>query len=63
MPRNDNVSVGSVTDSLYASGAAARNGEYAIDVHSLSKSFAGKEVVRNLSLRVRPGQIYGRAAA
>ena len=59
MPRNDNVSVGSVTDSLYASGAAARNGEYAIDVHSLSKSFAGKEVVRNLSLRVRPGQIYG----
>ena len=25
----------------------------------LTKSFAGKEVVRNLSLRVRRGQIYG----
>ena len=59
MPRNDNVSVGSITDSLYASGAAARNGEYAIDVEGLTKSFDGKEVVRNLSLRVRRGQIYG----
>ena len=28
-------------------------------MRSLSKSFDGKEVVRNLSLRVRPGQIYG----
>ena len=33
--------------------------EYAIDVQDLSKSFAGKMVVSNLSLRVRRGQIYG----
>ncbi len=59
MPRNDNVSVGPISDSQYASGAAARNGEYAIDVEGLTKSFDGKEVVRNLSLRVRRGQIYG----
>ena len=59
MPRNDNVSVGSITDSLYASGAADRNGEFAIDVEGLTKSFDGKVVVRNLSMRVRRGQIYG----
>ena len=39
--------------------AQNRNGEYAIDVHGLTKSFVGKVVVRNLSLRVRRGQIYG----
>ncbi|MBU0681255.1 MAG: ABC transporter ATP-binding protein [Proteobacteria bacterium] len=30
-----------------------------IDVQELSKSFAGKTVVNKLSLRVRPGEIYG----
>jgi ABC-2 type transport system ATP-binding protein len=37
------------------------NGEQAIaiEVEGLSKSFAGKLVVRNLSMRVRRGQIYG----
>ena len=59
MPRSNDVSVGPMADSQYASGAAARNGEYAIDVEGLTKSFDGKEVVRNLSLRVRRGQIYG----
>jgi ABC-2 type transport system ATP-binding protein len=33
--------------------------DVAIDVEGLSKSFDGKQVVRNLSLRVRRGQIYG----
>lgn len=35
------------------------DGDIAIDVEGLSKSFEGKQVVRNLSLRVRRGQIYG----
>jgi ABC-2 type transport system ATP-binding protein len=52
MPRSNNVSVG-------LSSGAARNGEYAIEVAGLTKSFDGKEVVHNLSLRVRRGQIYG----
>jgi ABC-2 type transport system ATP-binding protein len=30
-----------------------------IDVHNLTKSFAGKTVVNNLSLRIGPGEIYG----
>jgi ABC-2 type transport system ATP-binding protein len=42
-----------------SAGAAAANGDIAIDVESLTKSFDGKEVVRNLSLTVRRGQIYG----
>jgi len=33
--------------------------EIAIDVHGLTKSFDGREVVRNLSLQVRRGTIYG----
>ncbi len=32
---------------------------YAIDVRGLSKSFGGKRVVRDLSMRVKRGQIYG----
>src|SRR5215467_8414486 len=32
---------------------------YAIDVEGLTKSFDGKVVVRNLSLKVRRGEIYG----
>ncbi|MCJ7599900.1 MAG: ATP-binding cassette domain-containing protein, partial [Desulfobulbaceae bacterium] len=30
-----------------------------IDVQNLTKSFAGKTVVNNLSLQVAPGEIYG----
>jgi ABC-2 type transport system ATP-binding protein len=32
---------------------------YVIDVRHLTKSFAGKTVVNNLSLQVEPGEIYG----
>ncbi len=32
---------------------------YAIDVHKLNKHFNGKHVVRDFSLQVRPGEIYG----
>jgi ABC-2 type transport system ATP-binding protein len=35
------------------------NGEYAIDVHGLSKSFGRKRAVNDLSLRVEKGEIYG----
>ncbi|MHB1188197.1 ABC transporter ATP-binding protein [Thiobacillus sp.] len=35
------------------------NGEYAIDVHGLSKSFGNKRVVNGLSLRVEKGEIFG----
>lgn len=35
------------------------NGEYAIDVHGLSKSFGPKRVVNGLSLQVEKGEIYG----
>ena len=44
---------------LQPAGVAAANGDIAIDVDGLTKSFDGKEVVRNLSLTVRRGQIYG----
>jgi ABC-2 type transport system ATP-binding protein len=37
----------------------ARNGEVVIDVEGLTKSFDGKVVVRNLSMQVKRGQIYG----
>jgi ABC-2 type transport system ATP-binding protein len=33
--------------------------DIAIDVHGLSKSFAGREVVHDLSMRVKRGTIYG----
>jgi ABC-2 type transport system ATP-binding protein len=33
--------------------------EIAIDVHGLTKSFGGRQVVRNLSMQVRRGTIYG----
>ena len=36
-----------------------RNGEIVIDVEGLTKSFDGKVVVRNLSMQVKRGQIYG----
>ena len=35
------------------------SGAVAIEVEGLTKSFAGKVVVRNLSMRVKRGQIYG----
>ena len=39
--------------------AAATAPDIAIDVEGLSKSFGGRKVVRNLSLRVKRGEIYG----
>jgi ABC-2 type transport system ATP-binding protein len=36
-----------------------RNGRVAVEVEGLTKSFDGKVVVRNLSMRVMRGQIYG----
>ncbi|MBX9590772.1 MAG: ABC transporter ATP-binding protein [Hyphomonadaceae bacterium] len=36
-----------------------QNGTVAVEVEGLSKSFAGRMVVRNLSMRVLRGQIYG----
>ena len=59
MPRSDNTALGAIDGRLPASGERARDGEIAIDVEGLTKSFGGKEVVRNLSLRVRRGHIYG----
>src|SRR6185295_1046172 len=38
---------------------ANNGGDIAIEVEGLTKSFGGKVVVRNLSMRVRRGQIYG----
>ena len=35
------------------------SGEYAIDVHGLSKSFGRKRVVNGLSLQVKKGEIFG----
>jgi ABC-2 type transport system ATP-binding protein len=40
-------------------GGADGNAAVAIEVEHLTKSFAGKVVVRDLSMRVRRGQIYG----
>jgi len=39
--------------------ALGREPDIAIDVDGLTKAFDGKEVVRDLSLRVRRGEIYG----
>jgi ABC-2 type transport system ATP-binding protein len=39
--------------------AEATNGPIAVEVEGLTKSFGGKVVVRDLSMRVRRGQIYG----
>jgi ABC-2 type transport system ATP-binding protein len=58
MPKSNGV-IGPMSDAQYASSTVTRNGEYAIEVEDLTKSFDGKEVVHNLSLRVRRGQIYG----
>lgn len=59
MPKSNGVIVRPMSDSQNANGVATRNGAYAIEVEGLTKSFDGKEVVHNLSLRVRRGQIYG----
>ena len=40
-------------------GDSPGNGQIAIEVEGLTKSFGAKVVVRNLSMRVRRGQIYG----
>jgi len=39
--------------------APAPGGDIAIDVRGLTKSYGGRPVVNNLSMRVRRGQIYG----
>jgi ABC-2 type transport system ATP-binding protein len=38
---------------------AVANPEYAIDVHGLNKHYGNKHVVRDVSLRVRRGEIFG----
>src|SRR4030088_545973 len=40
-------------------GNSASNGQIAIEVEGLTKSFGSKVVVRDLTMRVRRGQIYG----
>ena len=42
-----------------ASSARALAADIAIDVHGLSKSFGGREVVHDLSMQVKRGTIYG----
>ncbi|MET0539476.1 MAG: ABC transporter ATP-binding protein, partial [Xanthobacteraceae bacterium] len=37
----------------------AEEPEVVIDVHGLSKSFGGRKVVRNISMQVKRGEIYG----
>jgi ABC-2 type transport system ATP-binding protein len=39
--------------------AAATAPDIAIDVHGLTKSFGGRKVVRDLSMQVKRGEIYG----
>ncbi|MGE0630359.1 MAG: ABC transporter ATP-binding protein, partial [Hyphomicrobiaceae bacterium] len=39
--------------------SADNNGDIAVEVEGLTKSFGGKVVVRDLSMKVRRGQIYG----
>src|SRR6201746_360634 len=39
--------------------AATLTSDIAIDVHGLSKSFGGREVVHDLSMQVKRGTIYG----
>ena len=40
-------------------GAAAPPSDIVIDVHGLTKSFGGRQVVRNLSMQVKRGTIFG----
>jgi ABC-2 type transport system ATP-binding protein len=42
-----------------ANDASANEADYVIDVSGLTKSFDGKVVVNNLSMRVKRGEIYG----
>jgi ABC-2 type transport system ATP-binding protein len=58
MPRSDNESDVAIFDRRSAN-ADRHDSPYAIDVEGLTKSFGSKVVVRDLSLRVRRGQIYG----
>src|SRR5262245_62459184 len=44
---------------LLAQGEGPRRSAVAVEVEGLTKSFGGKVVVRDLSLSVRRGQIYG----
>src|SRR5262249_24074189 len=56
MPKSS--SVANVSESR-SGDTQASSAELAIDVKGLTKSFNGKQVVRNVSLQVRTGQIYG----
>jgi ABC-2 type transport system ATP-binding protein len=42
-----------------ANAAASPTPEIVIDVHGLTKSFGGRQVVRNLSMQVKRGSIFG----
>jgi ABC-2 type transport system ATP-binding protein len=59
MRKNERESAVPTLDRQLASGAQAGDRDVTIDVEGLTKSFDGKEVVHDLSLRVRRGQIYG----
>src|ERR1700682_5674486 len=45
--------------SVDAERPAPVDGEFAVEVEGLTKSFSGKVVVRDLTMRVKRGQIYG----
>jgi ABC-2 type transport system ATP-binding protein len=49
----------SAADTVTTDAGAVRASDIAIDVHGLTKSFNGRPVVRNLSMRVKRGTIYG----
>ncbi|WP_083567628.1 ABC transporter ATP-binding protein [Hyphomicrobium sp. CS1GBMeth3] len=58
MPRSENERDVAIFDRRPANGDR-HDSPYAIEVEGLTKSFGSKVVVRDLSLRVRRGQIYG----
>jgi ABC-2 type transport system ATP-binding protein len=59
MRRSEDRAIDAGDDRRQAVIAETPGDDIAIDVEGLSKSFDGKQVVRNLSLQVRRGQIYG----
>ena len=59
MPKSDRPIDAAAGIRRQANNGQVPGDDIAIDVEGLSKSFDGKQVVRNLSLQVRRGQIYG----
>jgi ABC-2 type transport system ATP-binding protein len=59
MPKSEDSAINGGDDRRHADNGHAPGHDIVIDVEGLTKSFDGKQVVRNLSLRVRRGQIYG----